>query len=122
MAKRIVRILPNGREVTRGVSRIRGILTAVIAEDEVDALRLELTDWLNAGETIASSALSNQSGVTLVKTNNPTSVDLTASGVTCNGEATLKVTTTSGRVKSLVLGFRTPDMATDEDAYRCVGW
>lgn len=122
MPKRILRILPNGREVLWGLSRIGGRVTSVIAEGEADVARIELNEWLDSGETISTSAISEQSGVTLSKSNNPTSVDLIMSGVTGNGEALLTITTSTGRKKAIALGFTTPDHACEPDAYRCVGW
>lgn len=117
MPKRVVRLVPNGRRVTWGLSLIDGRITAVIGEGEQDVVRVELTEWLDAAETVASSALSEQSGVTLAKSNNSTSVDLTVSGVTGTGEADLAITTSTGRKRVLQLGFRVPEAVPAGDDY-----
>lgn len=117
MPKRIVRLMPNSRQVTWGLSLIDGRICAVIGEGEQDVIRVELTEWLDSGETVASSALSDQSGVTLTKSNNSTSVDLTVSGVTGTGEADLTVTTSTGRKRVLRLGFRVPEAVPAGDDY-----
>ncbi len=122
MPKRIHRSLPNGREVLWGLSRIGKRITAIIGEGEQDIVRVELNEWLDSGETIASSALSELSGATITRSNNATSVDLTVSGVTSTGEAILTVTTSTSRKKAFALGFRTPDAAHAWDAYREVAW
>jgi len=115
MPQRIARMLPNGREVLWGCSRIGGRITMVIAEGEVDTFRAQLNEWLDAGETVASSALSEQSGVTLTATNNSTSVDLAVSGVTWTGAAKLTITTSTGRKRLLALGFCVPEAALTVD-------
>ena len=121
MAKRIVRELPNGRFVTQGLVRPQpyGPYLAVIAEGEADIIRIELTTWLDASETVSSSALSDQSGATISKSNGSTYVDLTVSGVTDCGRATLTITTSAGRIKVVDLQFATPQAAAQCDAYRC---
>jgi hypothetical protein len=125
MPKRIVRLLPNGRRVTWGCFFVSDRVTAIIAEGETDILRVELNEWLDSGETIASSALAEQTGVTITKANNTTSVDLTISGVTWEGEAMLSITTSAGRVRKLGLTFAVPEAAQPSDHWRSVaycGW
>ena len=62
--------------------------------------------------------LTEQSGVTLVKTNNAGSVDLVTSVVTSTGQAVLTITTSTGRKKRVNLGFATPETAQEPDTYR----
>lgn len=117
MPKRIVRVLENGRHVSRGASMYHGRHTMVLDEGETDIVRIECNEWLDSGETVSASALSDQSGVTITKRNNSTSVDLTCSGVTSNGEAALSITTSAGRVKVVPLRWRVPERARVLDAY-----
>jgi len=122
MAKRIARLLPNGRLVLWGLSRIDGRVTAVIGAGEVDTVRVELNEWLDTGETVAASALADQSGVTITKTNNATSVDLSVSDVISCGRSDLTVTTSTGRKRVLPMAFMLPGGADAYDAYRDAEW
>jgi hypothetical protein len=111
MPKRILRALDNDRYVTRGLfqNEPRGPFVAIQAEGETDLYRVELDRWLDTGETVSASALSEECGATILKSEGPTYIDLTVSGVSSYGEAKLTVTTSASRVKVIELAWCTPE-------------
>ena len=113
MAVRTVRLLDNRQFVTRGVAELHpgGAQFLVSMDlDEVDAIAVDLADWLNEGEELLESTLTLQSGVSIELEDTPTGTTMTVSaGSGGGGEATLKLTTDAGRVKVLRFRFEAPE-------------
>lgn len=99
MPKRHIAISKNNRDVLYGVHKKLCFdrYWAVQDDGEIIDYRIELKNWLDTGETIASTT-ETTSGVTAIPTLNSTSVDYVIEGCGCL-ESTI---TTSAGLKKVV--------------------
>lgn len=114
---RLIRLLDNGRFVTRGVSAVPG--GAFIASQfrgEAETYRIDLSLWLASGETISSLMLTSQS-LDADDTIASEHVDLEIEQTGYWGCIEALITTSSGRKRQVKLTVREPE-TVHRDVYR----
>ena len=117
MADRLVKVLENGRMVTRGMFKRGKGAELLIDRDETLSVTLDWSDWLGT-DTIASvTNATNGPGVSS-ETNTTTQSSFNVSG-SSNGYIETRITTAAGQVKELTVYVRNYDGCRERDYGRC---
>lgn len=114
---RLIRLLDNGRFVTRGVSAIPG--GAFIASQfrgEAETYRIDLSLWLASGETISALLLTSQN-LDADDTIASEHVDLEIEQTGSYGSVEALITTSAGRKHQVNIAVREPEPVR-RDVYR----
>lgn len=120
MPKRQIAVSRNGRDVLFGVHSKDHFdrYWAVQDRDEIVDYRIELKNWLDTGETVASTA-ETTSGLTATPTINSTSVDYIIQGSGC---FETEITTSGGLKKIIRMDVVDPSWDVRHGFYRHGGY
>jgi hypothetical protein len=111
MADRLVKVLENGRLITRGLNTLGSNPILFIDEDETLAVSFNWTDWLD-GDTISSVANSSH-GPGVSGASNTTTTATFRVSATRDGYIEHRITTAAGNVKELNLLVRAQSTGRD---------
>lgn len=106
MADRIVKVLENGRFVTRGCSTLDGFVQAYVDKDETLTFTFDWSNWLGAN-TIASAAKEVNGPSVSAITTSGTNTSFTVSGNP--GLIQHRITDSAGNTKEVRMRVRSPD-------------
>lgn len=115
MADRLIKVLENGRLLTRGLANLEGAVQAYVGKDEALTFTVDWSNWLGA-RTIASVA-NEVHGPTLTASNTTTTASLTVSRAP--GTIYHRITDSDGQTKELRIHVRSPDQSAVRD-YGCM--
>lgn len=120
MARHYIGINTTGPRVLRNVHRdITGEPLVYLDQDAVTTLRLNLSDWLETGETVSSASVTAEGVTASVSTSSP-NVDVTLSAANSGGAGKITVTVTSStaQVWRGIVWVRRTSRYGDEQSFR----
>lgn len=114
-------LAPSGEfAIQRGV-RIddTGEPLVLVDQFEVARVRINLSDWLETGETVSSATATNNNCAVSLSTSSP-NVDMTISNVAsfAYGTSLVTITSSSGDIIAKTIRIRRRNRYTDEQTYR----
>lgn len=113
MADRLVKVLENGRLVTRGIFRRGRGVEILLDRNEVLPITVDWSGWLGT-DTIASVTNAASGASISNEANTTTQASMTVSGASC-GYFDNRITTAAGSIKELRVYVRSFDGMREKD-------